>query len=116
MRVSQRGAAESEDEIMPQVSRSAGGDEHWEASMHECLEELRRRDEYWLFDGDLYWRPDTMLRVHTPQWLSRPALVVWWPRALGGIAGNVSFSGPREAYYALVPRDFLPQKEAANFL
>ena len=63
---------------MANVEFSKDGSEHFTATLRECLEDIQQRGEYLLYDGDLYWRPTTMLRVHTPQWLSFEGTVTWW--------------------------------------
>ncbi|HEX6543433.1 MAG TPA: hypothetical protein VF040_16875 [Ktedonobacterales bacterium] len=64
---------------MAKVKFSKDGDEHFTASLRECLEDIQQRGNYLLYDGDLLWNPATILRVRTQEWLGQQGTVTWWP-------------------------------------
>lgn len=105
------------------VSRGPTGDELNHGTMSDCLQAIDARGDFVLYDGDLYWRPLTMLQVHTPQWLSRQVRIVWFPERAQenpnteGVSGNVSFVDKHDyPLYMLVSRSSLPSDNIANLL
>lgn len=107
---------------MAKLDFSKHGDEHFKATMRECLEDILKRGDYLLFDGDLYWSPFTLLRVHTSDWLSTETTVTWWPagtnlEALAEAVGGVTFKiGNVTQVFVLFPAQSIPRGDYSNFL